>query len=50
MLDILKNKNKDIEILNVNSDEFSSYGRIISGLDVDEIIKVAKSVKNSRSV
>lgn len=46
MLENLKSKNPDIEILSVESEEFSSYGRIIEGLDIGEITKVAKRIEN----
>ena len=46
MLENLKSKNPEIEIFDVNSEEFSSYGRIIENLDIDEIVAVAKTIKN----
>lgn len=46
MLKELKTKNPDIEIFDVNSEEFSTYGRIINGLDIDEIISAAKAIEN----
>ena len=45
MLEILKEKNKDIEILNVDSEEFKSFGKIIN-IDAKEIIKVAEKIEN----
>lgn len=45
MLEILKEKNKDIEILNVDSEEFKSFGKIIN-IDAEEIIKVAEKIEN----
>lgn len=45
MLEMLKEKNKDIEILSVNSEEFKSFGRIIN-IDAEEIIKVAEKIEN----
>ena len=47
MLNKLKQMNPELEIYHVNSEEFSSYGRIISGLDTDEIISVAKKIENN---
>ena len=46
MLNNLKFKNPDIEIFDVNSEEFSTYGRVIKGLDVTEIISKAKKIEN----
>ena len=37
--------NKDIEILNVDSEEFKSFGKIIN-IDAKEIIKVAEKIEN----
>ncbi len=45
MLELLKQKNKDIEIFSVESVEFKKYGRIIRDIDTTEIIKVAKSIE-----
>ena len=45
MLEMLKEKNKDIEILSVNSEEFKSFGKIIN-IDAEEIIKVAEKIEN----
>lgn len=47
MLEYLKSKNLDIEIFDVKSEEFNSFGRIIENLDISEIISVAKTIKNS---
>lgn len=47
MINELKIKNKEFEIYDVCSEEFTSYGRIIKGLDVAEIIAEAKKIKNS---
>ena len=46
MLDKLKKLNSDIEILDVNSEEFSTYGRIIDGFDIEEIVAEAKKIEN----
>ena len=46
MLENLKSKNPEIEIFDVNSEEFSSFGRIIENLDIDKIVAVAKTIKN----
>ena len=45
VLDILKQKNKDIEVFSVESDEFKKFGRIIRDIDTYEIIEAAKKVK-----
>lgn len=45
MLEMLKEKNKDIEVLSVNSEEFKSFGRIIN-IDAEEIIKTAEKIEN----
>lgn len=47
MINELKIKNKELEIYDVYSDEFSSYGRIIEGLEIDEIILEAKKIRNN---
>lgn len=46
MLNELKLKNPELEILDVNSKEFASYGRIIEGVDISEIIAEAKKIEN----
>ena len=45
MLEILKEKNKDIELFSVNSEEFKTFGRIIN-IDAEEIIKAAEKIEN----
>lgn len=45
MLELLKQKNSDIEIFSVESEEFKQFGRIIHDISVDEIINVAKKVE-----
>ncbi len=47
MLNNLKLKNPELEIFAVNSEEFSSFGRIINGIDASPIIAEAKKIKNS---
>lgn len=47
MLKRLKEKNPEIEILDVNSEEFFTYGRVICGLDVDEIVVLARKIQNN---
>lgn len=44
MLDTLKLKNPDIKLYSVNSEEFKTFGRVITGLDTSEIIKVAEKI------
>ncbi len=46
MLNILKNKNPEIEVLDIHSDEFASFGRIIEGMDISEIVIEAKKIAN----
>lgn len=46
MINKLKSLNPKIDIYDVNSDEFSSYGRIISELDISEIMDVANTIEN----
>lgn len=45
MLKVLREKNSDIEIFSVESEEFKKFGRIINDISTDEIINVAKSVE-----
>lgn len=47
MLNNLKLKNPEIEIFDVKSEEFSTFGRIIEGFDTTEIIELAKKIENS---
>ncbi len=49
MLKELKLKNPDIEIFDVNSEEFKTFGRIINGLDITEIMSEAKKIANPES-
>ena len=44
MLDNLKLKNPDIKLYSVNSEEFKTFGRVITGLDTSEIIKAAEKI------
>lgn len=44
MLDNLKHKNPDIKLYSVNSEEFKTFGRVITGLDTSEIIKAAEKI------
>ena len=46
MLNNLKLKNPELEIFNVKSEEFSTYGRIIEGIEIAEIIEKAKKIEN----
>jgi len=45
MLEMLKEKNKDIEFFNVDSEEFKTFGKIIN-IDAEEIIKTAEKIEN----
>ncbi len=44
MLEVLKQKNPAIEVYSVFDEAFKSYGQVIEGLDVSEIIKVAEEI------
>lgn len=46
MLNNLKLKNPEMEIFDVNSDEFLTYGRIIEGIDITEVVDEAKKIEN----
>lgn len=45
MLNKLKELNKSIEVFDVNSKEFETFGRVINNIDPTEIIKVAKTIE-----
>ncbi len=45
MLELLKQKNTDIEIFSVESEEFKKYGRVIRDIDTTEILAVAKKIQ-----
>lgn len=47
MLESLKQKNTDIQIYSVDSDEFKKFGRIIRDINTDEIIAVAQKIEHS---
>ena len=44
MLNNLKLKNPDIKLYSVNSEEFKTFGRVITGLDTSGIIKAAEKI------
>lgn len=46
MLEQLKIKNPEISLFDVHSKEFESFGRIIDGIDIAEIIVEANKIKN----
>ena len=46
MLKHLKDKNPDISIFSVDSNEFCSYGRIIKNLDTEAIVEQAEKIQN----
>jgi len=46
MLQWLREKNPDIEIISVESEAFAPYGRVIRDLDTADIIKAAKEIEN----
>ncbi|MBR6682337.1 MAG: DUF4867 family protein [Clostridia bacterium] len=45
MLDNLNKINKDIKIIDVNSPEFKTFGRVITDLDTTEITEVAEKIE-----
>ncbi len=49
MLNELKKKNPGLNVIDVHSEEFSTYGRIITGMDTAEIIAQAQKIKNPDS-
>ena len=49
MLNELRIKNKEIEVFDVHSNEFSKYGRVINGLVIDEIVTVVKAIEMPES-
>lgn len=44
MLEVLKQKNAGIKVYSVFDEEFKSYGQVINGLDVTEILNVANEI------
>ncbi len=46
MLELLREKNPEIEFYSVDDAEFSSFGRVINGIDAAEITEVAQGIKN----
>ena len=44
MLDTLKQKNRNIELYSADSDEFKTFGKLITDLDASEIIEVAEKI------
>ena len=46
MLDRLKKLNPEIEFFSVTDNEFSTFGRVINGLDIKELSQTAKKIKN----
>lgn len=49
MLDLLKEKNKNLKIHSVDSDEFRTFGRIIKNVDTKDIQEVAFKIENPQS-
>lgn len=49
MLEYLKKLNPELKLYDINDKEFNSFGRIINGLDVTEILEVAKKTPNPDS-
>lgn len=44
MINTLKQKNPNISLYSVDSDEFKTFGKVITGLDTAEIIKAAEKI------
>jgi len=49
MLELLREKNPEIEFFSINDAEFEPFGRVINGINADEIIKTAEGIKNPES-
>jgi len=49
MLENLKKLNPEIKLVEVNSPEFATFGRVIKNLDISEITKVAEKIENPES-
>ncbi len=45
MLPVLNEKNKDFTVLSVNSEEFNSFGRVLTGIDPTAIIEAAQNIQ-----
>lgn len=45
MLNLLKQKNSNINFFSVESEEFKKYGRVIEDIDTGEIVKTAKKIE-----
>lgn len=46
MLEILKKNNPGIKLYSVYDEEFRKFGRVIEGIDTDEIVNVAECIEN----
>ena len=44
MLELLREKNPEIEFFSINDAEFEPFGRVINGINPDEIIKTAEGI------
>ncbi|MEE1126708.1 MAG: DUF4867 family protein, partial [Acutalibacteraceae bacterium] len=49
MLNKIKELNSEIEIFDINDKEFETFGRVINGVNTDEIIAAAKKIQNPES-
>ena len=49
MLETLRKLNSEIELYDVSDNEFKPFGRVISGLCVDEILAEAEKIENPES-
>lgn len=49
MLEALKKLNPEIGFFNVTDNEFSTFGRVINGLDIKELLGAAKKIKKPES-
>lgn len=49
MLEQLKAKNPGLRVFSVDSEEFRSYGRIVTDLDTTQILEAAQAIQNPES-
>lgn len=49
MLNELKNKNPEIEFYGVDSAEFATFGRVVTGMDISEIMSQAQNIEKPES-
>ena len=46
MIELLQEKNPNLPLYGVDSEEFASFGRVIRGLDTAELLRAAKTIEN----